>query len=127
MRLARRADYKARSDEIHKFKLAYGQTISRFVKLLHYVGISHCLDPNAPEGFAALYFPKKKVLDTAADPEKAKRLLGVRDATSIREVQLLTEEDPTFRTLLELTIHVAEEQKFKNLVNILRDLLNAIA
>ncbi len=75
VKLARRADYKARSDEIHKFKLAYGQTIDKFATVLDTVGINHSLEPEAPEGFASLYFPKKKVLDTAADREKAERLL----------------------------------------------------
>ena len=41
VKLARRADYKARSDEIHKFKHAYSLTVGRFAQLLDHAGMEH--------------------------------------------------------------------------------------
>lgn len=93
-----------------------------FSQVLELKGIPHFLDPKAPEGFACLYLPKGKVLQSALDKSKAELLLQRRDATSIKEVRDLISVDPTFNTLLLFLLSIATEKKFKALVDILQDL-----
>lgn len=122
IKLARRADYKARSNETHRFLGAYQLTISKFVEMLDLAEVEHCLSPSSPEGFTSLYFPKQKVVDTATDKELAQKLLRVRDATSVKEIKALNSLDPTFKTLLGFTIKLSEESNFRTLTSILKSL-----
>lgn len=50
-------------------------------------------------------------------------MLSKRDANSVNKVKDLVSIDPTFKTLLEFTIFIADEQKFKHLAKIMQELL----
>ena len=126
VKLARRADYKARSDEIHKFRHAYSLTAGRFAELLDYADMEHNVSADRPEGFCSLYLPKQKVIDTASDPDTARKMVALRDATSVREIALLCEIDNSFKILLELVIKISSGLKFSSLVSILKNLHKAL-
>ncbi len=126
IKLARRADYKARSDETHKFKKAYADTVRKVAEMLDEHEIFHTLTPERTEGFTSLYLPRQKVMDTAYDLEKADLLLNLRDATSVKEVQRLINVDPTFRALLKIVIKITIRHNFDVLASILENLDSAL-
>lgn len=88
------------------------------------MGIPHSLNPSAPEGFMSLYLPWAKVIEAAQDKGKAALLVDMRDATSVWEVKDLCNVDNTFKTLLQFSILIAKEKKFKQLASIMDDLLS---
>jgi hypothetical protein len=77
--------------------------------MLDYCNLEHYFNPEAPESFTGLYFPKLKVIMTAKYKQHAAEILELRDATSVREIKSLNDVDPSFKTLLSLAMKIGAE------------------
>ena len=78
--------------------------------MFNYYGIAHSLSLDKPEGLTSMYFPEGKVLSTASDPLKAKEMIQLRNANSVKKWQDLCQLNPTFISFAKLGLKMMNKK-----------------
>jgi hypothetical protein len=99
-----------------EYKEVLTHTLTSVAEMLDHYEIKHSLSPKRPEGFASMYFPPAKVLATASDRVRAKKMIALRNANSIKKFGKLCEANPTFKVFLDLALKLTHKTKYPVLV-----------
>lgn len=116
-----KGDYK--SSSLIKFSQAYFKTFDMVKRTLNHFNQP---TPDTYEGFATLYFPAEKAIDSSKDKALASLLIDLRDATSVVNVTKLSKANPWFMTFLNLSISLIDDKSllsFEILANLKGELI----
>lgn len=99
--------------------------LEKVVEMFDDFHIAHSLSLESPEGLTSMYFPEGKVLSTASDPLKAKEMIQLRNANSVRKWQDLCKLNPTFISFAKLGLKMMNKKSNVRTYHLLDNLVKS--